>query len=98
MPLKKTERQDSAASTKALTTENVEEEASMYFGCWGCHPKCLQILANAKFFTFILCVFSLIEGATVSGELNKYTCTCINYYYVAFICYLSSSKQFVSLS
>ena len=39
-----------------------------YFGVWGWHPKWLQVLANAKFFTFILCVNGFVEGALVSGK------------------------------
>ena len=40
---------------------------SYYFGCKSWHPRGLQVLANKKFFTFILCLFTLIEGAVVSG-------------------------------
>lgn len=48
----------------------VEEPRSInyYFGfrCW--HPQWLQVLANAKVFTFCLCVASIIRGALVSGK------------------------------
>ena len=37
-------------------------------GVGTCHPKALQWFASAKFFTFMLCVNALIEGALVSGK------------------------------
>ena len=40
-----------------------------YCGCGPCHPKYLQIFANKKFFTFLLSVFTLLEGAVQSGKL-----------------------------
>lgn len=33
-----------------------------------CKPKWLQKVVSAKLFTVLLCVYSLIEGTTVSGE------------------------------
>ena len=39
-----------------------------YCGIGKCRPKWLQIFAKANFFTFILCLNSLIESAIVSGE------------------------------
>lgn len=39
-----------------------------YCGAGPCRPKHMQVFANAKFFTFLLCVFGLIEGALISGE------------------------------
>ena len=38
-----------------------------YFGIRSWHPQWLQLLASAKFYTFCLCVASMIEGALVSG-------------------------------
>ena len=38
-----------------------------YFGCGSFHPKWLQILANKKFFTFLLCLFAFLQGSIVSG-------------------------------
>lgn len=38
------------------------------FGVGGFHPKPLQVFANTKFFTFMLCVFGCLEGALISGE------------------------------
>ncbi len=37
-------------------------------GIGPCKPQCLQIFASKKFFTFMLCIFGLIEGALISGE------------------------------
>ncbi len=42
-----------------------------HFGVGAFHPKPLQYFANAKFFTFMLCVFGCIEGALISGETFK---------------------------
>ena len=40
-----------------------------YFGFWCWHPQWMQVaFANAKFFTFLLCINGLVEGALVSGE------------------------------
>lgn len=39
-----------------------------HFGCGPCHPRWLQVFADPKVFTFCLCLFALVEGATVSGE------------------------------
>ena len=42
-----------------------------FFGIGRWHPKWMQTaFANAKFFTFLLCVHGLVEGALVSGELS----------------------------
>lgn len=72
---KSSEETDAAGFAKLETRESSQElvEASenepkkYYFGisCW--HPGWLQILANAKFFTFLLCINGLVEGALVSG-------------------------------
>lgn len=39
-----------------------------YCGIGRFRPKCLQVFASKKFFTFILCVYCLIEGAVSTGE------------------------------
>ena len=39
-----------------------------YFGCRLYHPEWLQKLADAKFYTFILVLFVVVEGAITSGE------------------------------
>ena len=41
-----------------------------YCGVGPCHPKKLQWFATTKFFTFMLCINALIEGALVSGKQN----------------------------
>lgn len=38
-----------------------------YCGCGPCHPKWLNVFANKKFFTFLLCMYTLYEGALVTG-------------------------------
>eukprot|EP00731_Ephydatia_muelleri_P010246 Em0005g832a len=38
-----------------------------YCGIGRFRPKCLQVFATKKFFTFILCVYCLIEGAVTTG-------------------------------
>ena len=48
-----------------------KDDTEYYYGirCW--HPKWMQYLcANAKFFTFILCLTGFVEGALVSGKYN----------------------------
>ena len=42
-------------------------------GCGPCKPKWLQRIVSAKLFTALLCVYSLIEGTTVSGEFINLT-------------------------
>ena len=42
-----------------------------YCGVGPCHPKKLQWFASAKFFTIILSLNGLIEGALVSGRLES---------------------------
>ena len=39
-----------------------------YCGVGPCRPKSMQRCASAKFFTLILCIDALIEGALVSGK------------------------------
>ncbi len=39
-----------------------------HFGVGAFHPKPLQYFASTKFFTFMLCVFGLVEGAVISGK------------------------------
>eukprot|EP00731_Ephydatia_muelleri_P010124 Em0005g710a len=46
----------------------LESPREEYFcGIRGWHPRCLQVFRNAKFFTFLLCLYCFIEGAVVSG-------------------------------
>ena len=47
-------------------------------GCGPCKPKWLQNIVSAKLFTALLCVYSLIEGTTVSGEFFWLGINCSN--------------------
>ena len=44
-----------------------------YCGAGPCRPKHLQVFANSKFFTAILCLFGMTETALISGKLNILT-------------------------
>ena len=45
------------------------DESQYHFGIRSWHPKWMQTaFANAKFFTLILCLNGLVEGALVSGK------------------------------
>ncbi len=48
--------------------EDVEIPEATKCGIGPYNPQCLQIFASKKFFTFMLCIFGLIEGALISGE------------------------------
>ena len=47
-----------------------EDEANLKFYCGigSFRPKLLRIFSNAKFFTFLLCVYAFVQGSIVSGE------------------------------
>ena len=55
-----------------LSLETAKElEADLHdhrFGFFRFHPDWLQVFRNAKFFTLLLCLFSLVEGAIISGN------------------------------
>ena len=60
------------SAQELMKGDSVTEEPQYYFGirCW--HPQWMQVaFANAKFFTFILCINGLVEGALVSGKLTE---------------------------
>ena len=61
---------DTAAGAEGKSTEPAETDGVFQYHCGvrGCRPKWLQVFARANFFTFILCLNSLVEGAIVSGE------------------------------
>ena len=44
-----------------------QDEKEYFCGCGPWHPVHLQIFRDARFFTFLLCLFATIEGALVSG-------------------------------
>ena len=46
-----------------------EPDKVYYFGCRLWHPQWLQVFANAKFYTFILCLFVIVEASITAGEL-----------------------------
>ena len=48
-----------------------EDEKEYFCGCGPWHPHRLQIFRDARFFTFLLCLFATIEGALVSGTCSK---------------------------
>ncbi|XP_064382553.1 solute carrier organic anion transporter family member 4A1-like isoform X2 [Halichondria panicea] len=47
--------------------EDVEIPEATKCGIGPYNPQCLQIFASKKFFTFMLCIFGLIEGALISA-------------------------------
>jgi hypothetical protein len=54
-------------SSQDLVAENVTYKYYFGFPCW--RPKWMQtVFANAKFFTVLLCINGLVEGALASGE------------------------------
>ena len=63
------EREEGGNSCKLeLATAN-ELEVDYRFGFSRFHPDWLQVFRNAKFFTLLLCLFSLVEGAIISGKI-----------------------------
>ena len=55
------------AGDVAIDEEDSPSHVVYYYGCGRCHPRWLQVLANAKFYTLILSLFILVEGAIASG-------------------------------
>lgn len=60
-----------AAVTSNTSVPDDEMLKPYYCGAGPCHPSCLQVFANKKFFTFLLCVFAFVQGSLVSGELGN---------------------------
>lgn len=58
-----------------MPLDNVPSEVlkTYYFGIGPCHPKWFQFLAKRRVFTFLLCMFAMIEGAVVSGKFWQNT-------------------------
>ena len=54
--------------TKNQVNQSPPPDKVYYFGCGSCHPKWLQCFADGKFYTFIFCLFVIVEGAIVSGK------------------------------
>ena len=60
------------------TAESPVGKKVFYYGCGPWHPKWLQVLATDKFYTFILSIFVLVEGAITAGWS---TLACFVHYY-----------------
>ena len=56
-------------STEVRPREPLEKEYFCGIRRW--HPASFQIFRTAKFFTFILCLYCIIEGALISGKLES---------------------------
>ena len=39
-----------------------------YCGFGPCRPKWLQVMANKRIFTLLLCLFAFVQGSVVSGK------------------------------
>ena len=71
-------RDENGGPVTATETEKKEEKAvqgeddkEYFFGCGPWHPDGLQIFRDARFFTFLICLFATIEGALVSGTYKQ---------------------------
>ena len=64
-----TDKAPSQQPDSTSATDPPEPDKVYYFGCRLWHPQWLQVFANAKFYTFMLCLFVIIEGAITAGEL-----------------------------
>ena len=60
------------APTKKQADQSSAPDKEYYFGCGSCHPRWLQCFADGKFYTFILSLFVIVEGAIVSGNGTRY--------------------------
>ena len=60
------ERHPSSSSTGSRSKS--EQSVEYYCGVGRCRPSWMQRLRDARFFTFLLCCNTFIEGALVSGE------------------------------
>lgn len=70
------ENQESTQELLKVQSVTEDQSPQYYFGVRSWHPEWMQrAFANAKFFTFILCVNGLVEGALVSGK-----CTVLQQY------------------
>lgn len=60
------------SSFSELEDSPVHVRKAYHCGIGPCRPKQLQRFASTKFFTFMLCINALIEGALVSGKCLYY--------------------------
>ena len=65
-PLEESAR-ESVPAGEAAPEEEEEEDVEYFCGVGPWHPASLQRLRDARIFTFLLCLFSTVEGALVSG-------------------------------
>ena len=72
--LKNTNSDSVTTSLKDLVPQDNEDSnippdllKTYYCGCGPVHPKWLQVFANKKFFTFLLSLYTLFEGAIIVG-------------------------------
>ena len=62
------ERHGSTGSRSGKGRDSVEQQSVEYYcGIGRCRPSWMQRLRDARFFTFLLCCNTFIEGALVSG-------------------------------
>ena len=59
--------EDFPAARTTAVEEDEEDEVEYFCGAGPWHPAWLQRLRDARVFTFLLCLFSTVEGALVSG-------------------------------
>ena len=64
---------DAHQSHGSLAAGEDAEDVEYFCGVGPWHPAWLQRLRDARVFTFLLCLFSTVEGALVSGPLS-YLC------------------------
>ena len=57
------------AGADTLRSLSLTTEEEFFCGCGPCYPPWLQWLKDARVFTALLCLFSTIEGALVSGNV-----------------------------
>ena len=58
----------SAGSARSKGKADSEQSVEYYCGVGRCRPSWMQRLRDARFFTFLLCCNTFIEGALVSGR------------------------------
>ena len=66
------QQQQSPKTDAAQGGKGDETEREYYCGIRSCHPSWLQWLRDARVFTFLLCLFSTVEGALINGTLYYY--------------------------
>ena len=74
--LEKERHPSSSSATGSLRSGKAAEQQPVeyYCGVGRCRPSWMQRLRDARFFTFLLCLNTFIEGALVSGEYFTTKC------------------------